>query len=257
MADSFYARWTDRYDADNQTAWDDIVLQFDLIEDHTRNETTGLLAHGYDESKVAVWADPITGSAPLVWSRAVGWYFLSLLEVLEVFPQSHPGYERLLEYYTWLAEALKASQDSESGGWWLIMSEQYVGAEGNYIESSGMAMFTYGWFKGIRDGHLQEDEYLGPAKKAYEGMTSQFLEPEDDGTVTWHGTVEVGSLSSNGTYEVRLLVCIVSSRWSFEANSSFSITSGSLWFQTTSRELGHLCWLPTNGKVGRRRPLLK
>ena len=162
-----------------------------------------------------------------------------------------------MEYYTWLAEALKASQDSESGGWWLIMSEQYVGAEGNYIESSGMAMFTYGWFKGIRDGHLQEDEYLGPAKKAYEGMTSQFLEPEDDGTVTWHGTVEVGSLSSNGTYEVRLLVCIVSSRWSFEANSSFSITSGSLWFQTTSRELGHLCWLPTNGKVGRRRPLLK
>lgn len=202
MADSFYAKWTAKFDAENQTAWDDIVLQFDLIEEHTRNETTGLLAHGYDESKTAVWADPDTGSAPLVWDRAVGWYFLSLLEVLDVFPQSHDGYERLLAYYMWLAEALKTSQDPESGGWWLIMSEEYVGADGNYIESSGTAMFTAGWFRGIASGVLEDTEYLGPARKAYTGMTERFLQQETNGTLTWLGTVEVGSLSSNGTYEV-------------------------------------------------------
>ena len=201
MADSFYARWTARFDADNQTAWDDIALQYDLIEAHTRNRTTGLLAHGYDESGVAVWADPETGSAPLVWDRAVGWYFLSLLEVLDVFPKEHGGYEKLLGCYTWLAEALKDAQD-ESGGWWLIMSEEYVGAEGNYIESSGTAMFTYGWFKGISAGLLEESDYLDVAKKAYDGIVDRFLQPEEDGTLTWLGTVEVGSLSSNGTYEV-------------------------------------------------------
>lgn len=73
MADSFYAKWTRSFDAGNTAAWDDIVLQFDTIEAHTRNKTSGLLAHGYDESKVAVWADPVTGAAPLVWDRAVGW----------------------------------------------------------------------------------------------------------------------------------------------------------------------------------------
>lgn len=203
MADSFYTKWTASFDADNQTAWDDIVLQFDLIEEHTRNEATGLLAHGYDESRAAVWADPDTGSAPLVWDRAVGWYFLSLLEVLDVIPHSHEGYKRLVGYYTSLAEALKDSQDPESGGWWLIMSEEYVGAKGNYIESSGTAMFTAGWFRGITAGFLEAEDYLEPAKKAYEGMTDRFLQPETNGTLTWLGTVEVGSLSSNGTFEVR------------------------------------------------------
>lgn len=74
MVDSFYATWTKYFDNDNTTAWDDILLQFDNIEEHTRNTTSNLLVHGYDESKVAVWADPVTGAAPLVWSRAVGWW---------------------------------------------------------------------------------------------------------------------------------------------------------------------------------------
>ena len=201
MVDSFYARWTRYFDADNATAWDDIVLQFDNIEAHTRNQTTGLMAHGYDESKVAVWADPITGAAPLVWDRAVGWYFLALLEVIEVFPKSHPGYTRLMGYYTTLATALKKTQD-ESGGWWLIMSEPYPGKEGNYIESSATAMFAVGWFKGIRMGILPEIEYLAPAQKAYTLLTDRFVEENSSGLLDWKGTVEVGSLSSNGTFEV-------------------------------------------------------
>lgn len=201
MADSFYALWTNRFDKDNTTAWDDIILQYDNIEAHCRNTTSGLLVHGYDESKVALWADPVTGAAPLVWDRAVGWYFVSLLEILQLFPESHPGYARLLGYFTTLASALKKSQD-ESGGWWLIMSEPYPGMEGNYIESSATAMFTLGWLKGIRLNLLDEVEYLDAAKKAYTLMLHRFVKENSDGTLNWEGTVEVGSLSSNGTYEV-------------------------------------------------------
>jgi hypothetical protein len=35
-----------------------------------------------------VWADPVDGASPLVWNRAVGWYFVSLIEVLDVYPNS-------------------------------------------------------------------------------------------------------------------------------------------------------------------------
>lgn len=201
MADTFYAKWTSLFDKDNTTAWDDIVRQFDNIEEHTRNHTSGLLAHGYDESKVAVWADPVTGAAPLVWDRAVGWYFISLLEVIQLLPESHPGRGRLVEYFTTLAVALKKTQD-ESGGWWLIMNEPYPGMEGNYIESSASAMFTYGWLKGMRMGLLDSDEYLDAATEAYGLLTDRFVKVNDDGTLNWEGTVQVGSLSSNGTYEV-------------------------------------------------------
>ncbi|KAI1433604.1 cell wall glycosyl hydrolase YteR [Xylaria sp. CBS 124048] len=200
MADSFYAKWTSAFDHDNASAWDDIALQYHLIEAHTRNTTTGLLVHGYDESKMAVWANPITGAAPLVWDRADGWYFLSLLEVIQVWPRWHPARERLVGYFTTLAAGLKHAQD-KSGGWWLIMSEQYVGAKGNYIESSASAMFTYGFLKGIKLGLLDRSDYLEPAKKGYQLLVDRFLVYNKDGTVDWEGTVLVGSLGSNGTYE--------------------------------------------------------
>lgn len=135
MADSFYAHYTHAFAPDNTSAWDDITLQYDLIEAHCNNATSGLLKHGYDESGVAVWADPVTGASPLVWDRADGWFFVSLIETLQVIPQSHAGYDKLVGYFKSLADGLLRAQD-ESGGWWLVMDVQYAGAEGNYIESS-------------------------------------------------------------------------------------------------------------------------
>ncbi|KAF3064413.1 Unsaturated rhamnogalacturonyl hydrolase YteR [Daldinia childiae] len=209
MADSFYAKWTRLFDAGNETAWDDIARQFDNIDAHTRNRTSNLLVHGYDESKKAVWANPVTGAAPLVWNRAVGWYFMSLLEVIPLFPLHHPGRQRLIRYFTTLAAGLKKAQDEDSGNWWLIMSEPYPGAPGNYIESSASAMFTFGWLKGIRLGLLDESEYLEPALKAYHGLIEKFVKADDDGTLNWEGTVEVGSLGSNGTYEYYISIPLV------------------------------------------------
>ncbi|KAI0181212.1 glycoside hydrolase family 105 protein [Hypoxylon sp. FL1284] len=208
MASSFYGKWTSLFDDKNESAWNDVALQYFNIDSHTRNLTTSLLVHGYDESRTAVWADPVTGASPLVWSRAVGWYFMSLLEVIPLFPQSHSARERLIEYFVTLAEGLRRAQDDESGGWWLVMSEPYPGAPGNYIESSASAMFTFGWLKGMSMGLLEERQYLEPAQKAYRCLTQRFVK-EDGGLLNWEGTVEVGSLSSNASYEYYTSVPIV------------------------------------------------
>ena len=208
MVDSFYATWTNYFDNDNTTAWDDILLQYDNIEKATRNKTSNLLVHGYDESKVAVWADPITGAAPLVWSRAVGWYYISLIEVLQLFPKAHAGYGKLVNYYKTLSDGLLRAQD-KTGGWWLIMNEGYPGRKGNYIESSASAMFTYGMLKGIDLGLIDRRTYLKPAKKAYGLLTDRFVSTNQNGTINWEGTIAVGSLSSNGSYEYYIGVPIV------------------------------------------------
>lgn len=200
MAETFYATYTSYFEPSNTTAWEDIAHQFDLIESHTRNKTSNLLVHGYDESKKAVWADPVTGACPHVWDRAVGWYFMALVEVLQVYPKELAGYARLKGYLTTLAEGLKKAQD-KSGGWWLVMDEPYPGMKGNYIESSATAMFTYGYLKGVRTGLLDEG-YRDVAQKAYDLCIERFVKKESDGNLSWEGTVEVGSLSSNGSYEV-------------------------------------------------------
>ncbi|KAL4904219.1 hypothetical protein BDW74DRAFT_33013 [Aspergillus multicolor] len=208
MASNFYAQWTAWFEPGNVTAWDDIIRQYDLIEAHTRDNETGLLFHGYDASGVAVWADPITGAAPHVWSRAVGWYFISLLELLEYFPKSHAGYKRTVSRFQSLARAVKNSQDA-SGGWWLIQDPPYPADPRNYIESSASAMFTYALLRGVRQGFIPAREYGGVARDGYALLTEEFLSANANGTLNWEGTVQVGSLSGNGSFEYYVSVPVV------------------------------------------------
>ncbi|KAH7246739.1 glycosyl hydrolase [Fusarium tricinctum] len=204
MLDVFYARWTYEFEPDNTTAWDDIALQFDLIDAATRSSkhTKGLPVHGYDASKTQVWADSKTGAAPHVWSRGVGWYIMALVDTLDYFPQKHKGRKRLLRYLRTLADALVASQDKTTKGWWLVMDPGLEGKSGNYIESSGTAMFVNGLFKAMRKGYIHGDKYLQSALTGYKLMTSKFAQPHPhDGALAWEWTVQTGSLSSNGTFE--------------------------------------------------------
>jgi len=199
MADTFYATYTSYFEPNNITAWSDIALQFDLVEEHTRNHTSNLLKHGYSEDGSTVWADPVTGASPYIWDRAVGWYFVALVEVLEVFPSSHPAYNRLSEYLTTLASGIMEAQDT-NGGWYLIMDEQLIDEPRNYIESSATAMFTYAYLKGIRLGFLVK-EYQETAARAWNLLLTDFVQYEKNGTLSFTGTAEVGSLSGNASYE--------------------------------------------------------
>ncbi|KAL3451476.1 Six-hairpin glycosidase-like protein [Aspergillus insuetus] len=210
MADVFYAKWTKLFDAKNRSAWEDIVLQWDKIEERTRDPGgTGLLVHGFDESKTAIWADPVTGASPLVWNRAVGWYFVSLIEILDIYPKHLDGYKRLLGYYKRLAKAVLRAQDPESDGWYLVLSKEYIGVKGNYFESSAAAMFTYGWLAGLRRGYLDERTFSRPATKAYRHLIDDFVTKHRNGTITWEGTVQVGSLNSNATFEYYTSIPVV------------------------------------------------
>lgn len=207
MLDVFYARWTHTFEPDNTTAWDDIALQFDLIDAGTTmdDRTNGLPVHGFDVSKTQVWADPETGAAPHVWGRAVGWYIMALVDTLDYFPEDHEGRERLLTYLTSLADAIVEAQDKKTKGWWLIMDPDLVGVSGNYIESSGSAMFVYGLLKAVRKGYLEDKKYLKSALAGYKLMTETFASPRrHDGSLGWEWTVQTGSLSSNGTFEVSI-----------------------------------------------------
>jgi rhamnogalacturonyl hydrolase YesR len=106
-----------------QQPTDDVVQQFTLIEKHTRDSSSGLLRHGYDYSKKASWADPVTGASPEVWDRALGWYSMALVDVLQYIPEHHPGYRTIMGYYKQLMKALKKSADRCTGAWWLVMSQ--------------------------------------------------------------------------------------------------------------------------------------
>lgn len=195
-----------------------------------------------DESKTAVWADPVTGAAPLVWDRAVGWYLVSLTETIQCMPTSHAGYAKLVGYFQTLAAGVLGAQDAATGGWRLIMDAQYADAEANYIESSASAMFTYGFLLGVRLGLLDAATYLPAARTAYEMLVRDFVVEVDDG-LDWEGTVSVGSLGSNATFEVSRTLLFIFFRIlrDFVADDVLSTTLELRRLRTTTRASGLSC----------------
>jgi rhamnogalacturonyl hydrolase YesR len=202
----FYSLYTTSFTPENSTTVnDDILLQLDLLWEHCYDNTTGLLFHGYDASKTAVWANPISGSSSIVWSRSLGWYVMAVVDYLELKTLPEHLWRGLLERFIALADALINTADPQTGSWWQAMN--FPGRSGNYIESSGSAMFTYALYKGVRLGYLGNGKtpaamYSAVASKAYRYIVDTFIVHNVNGTLSYNGTVSVCSLNSTATYEV-------------------------------------------------------
>jgi unsaturated rhamnogalacturonyl hydrolase len=203
MAEPFYAEYAATFH--EQSAFDDIAKQFILMESHARDPRTGLLYHGWDESKQQRWADPATGHSPNFWDRAMGWYAMALVDTLEFFPRTHPERAELIAIFNRLAKAVAKYQDTKTGLWYEVVDK---GSEkGNYLEASGSSMFVYALAKGVRDGYLPAS-YLSVAKHGYNGLTSEFIKTDANGETNLDGTVSVAGLGGNpyrdGSYQYYL-----------------------------------------------------
>ncbi|MES2797987.1 MAG: glycoside hydrolase family 88 protein [Bacteroidota bacterium] len=154
----------------------EVTHQFVLMEKYTRDPKTGLLYHGWDESKLQLWADKKTGQSPNFWSRAMGWYMMGLVDVLDYYPENHPDRKILTDILVRLSSSIVKFQDPTTGTWWQVTN--LGGKEGNYLESSASAMFAYSLAKGIRKGYLPKT-YIPSVKKAFNGIIKEFVVEEN------------------------------------------------------------------------------
>lgn len=192
MGEPFYAEYAATF---NETAdFDDIANQFVWIEKHTRDDKTGLLYHAWDESKKMAWADKTTGRAPMFWGRAMGWYAMALVDVLDSFPENHPRRAELINILNREMTALEKVQDKKSGVWWLILDKP--NEKGNYLEASASAMFVYAMAKGVRKGYLPAS-FLKSANKAWAGIQKEFLTNSVGGKLTLEKTIGGAGLGGN------------------------------------------------------------
>ncbi|MDR6807997.1 unsaturated rhamnogalacturonyl hydrolase [Dyadobacter sp. BE34] len=185
--------------------FDDIVKQFALIEKYAVDEKTGLVYHAYDESREQKWADKTTGRSPSFWARAIGWYAIALVDVLDYLPAQHPGRAQLIGYLQRLAPVLAKYQDPKSGAWHQVIDQGK--RAGNYLEASASCMFVYALAKGARLGYIPE-KFAANAQKGYQGILQNFVEKEANGTLSLNKTVSVGGLGGtpyrDGTFEYYL-----------------------------------------------------
>lgn len=176
MGMPFLAQYAKDFNAPN---WFDVVThEIILVNKKLRDPKTGLLYHAWDESKQQQWANPETGLSPHFWSRAMGWYVMAIVDVLDYLPENHPDRPELIAILQETCEALLKVRDPESGCWYQVLDQG--NREGNYLEGSGTAMYVYAFAKGARKGYL-DAKYNKIAPSAFDDMVKTFMVTDEDG----------------------------------------------------------------------------
>ena len=198
----FYARYANY--TGRTEIFDEIAAQYRFINQNMKDKKTGLLFHGIDTtiffdraegtSNGVFWADKKTGNSRSFWLRSMGWYVVSLVDVIEYVPDSKKEVKKELEKY--LADTMKALmkyQDKDTKMFWQVVDQgnksfkikrSYFEGLGNmeveldkngfaevknYVEASGSAMIAYVCMKGARMGSLKKT-YGEKGKEIFEGI---------------------------------------------------------------------------------------
>jgi unsaturated rhamnogalacturonyl hydrolase len=168
MAQPFLARYGAQV-GDGPAAFDEATRQLITYFGHLRSPD-GMLFHAYDETRRQRWANPTTGVSPEVWCRAVGWFGMATVDVLDVLPSTHPDRAALLGIVRHLADGFRRWQDPSTGRWFQLPTKP--GLAGNWTETSCSSMYTYVISRSVRQGYLADD-YLPVATMGYQGVLAR------------------------------------------------------------------------------------
>jgi unsaturated rhamnogalacturonyl hydrolase len=199
MEAPFYAEYAQLF-KEPATSFDDVAKQIRLVAAHNYDAKTGLLYHGWDESRTQSWASKATGCSPNFWSRAIGWYVMALVDTLDYFPVDHPARPEIIATLQKVCAGIVKYQDSASGLWYQVTDQG--DRKGNYLEATSSSMFVYSLAKGINHGYLSRDN-LPVVVKGFRGIIEKLLRVDGKGRVTLTQCCSVAGLGygREGTFE--------------------------------------------------------
>lgn len=192
MAEPFYAEYSKMFSEKENL--DDIVKQFIVVYENTIDKHTGLLYHAWNENKEQKWANKETGKSKHFWGRAMGWYLMAIVDVLDFIPADDVRREKLIDILQNVSEALLKYQDCETGLWYQIidMPER----EGNYLEASCATMFNYAFAKGANKGYLG-CKFLDIAKNSFNSIVKYHVKVDKNGYVDLYNTCSAAGLGGD------------------------------------------------------------
>lgn len=178
MAQPFYMAYETRYN--KKEKYNDIINQFENVKKYLYDEEKGLCYHAYDDSKKAFWADENTGCSANFWLRSLGWYLMSLVDVMDNMSiEIYEQYRKLQDMYKLMLKGMLRYQDAETGMFYQVPDRS--DAEGNYLETSGSAMIAYTILKACRMGVLLKEKYADLGMQMVESILSEKLIQKEDG----------------------------------------------------------------------------
>ncbi|WP_214316701.1 glycoside hydrolase family 88 protein [Nonomuraea sediminis] len=175
MADPFVARYGAWVQADTFTRTEP-AKQLKVYYSHlhrTSGTAAGLLYHAYDEpgGLTASWVKPSLGNTNgISWCRAIGWFGMATLDILDLIPADHPDRQALIDMLRELVPAYARWQDPATGRWFQVVTEPTNSA--NWTETSCSAMYTYTISRSVERGYV-DPSYRVYADRGYQGVLAR------------------------------------------------------------------------------------
>jgi unsaturated rhamnogalacturonyl hydrolase len=154
-----------------------VYQQMNLMRRNMTDLKTGLLYHAWDDSKEIDWANKETGLSAEFWGRAIGWYAVAIMDILDYIPEAHPHRHEFISAGLDIINALIRFQDEETGLWFQVVDKG--GVKGNWLETSCSCLYTYAIAKAMKKGLLHKS-YSKYIHRAYQGIIKHLsFEGED------------------------------------------------------------------------------
>lgn len=189
MAMPFYVKYEKHFN--NGSNFQDIVNQFLNVRRYLFDEEKKLYYHGYDETRQEKWSDTEKGTSKNFWLRAMGWFLMALIDVLEETIE-YEIFNKIKDIFREAVNGVLIYQD-DTGMWYQVIDKKTL--NGNYLETSGSLMVAYAILKGVRLGILPYNYKLF-GEKAFKGTINQKL-MKIDGKYELEGICEVAGLGGN------------------------------------------------------------
>ena len=178
MSMPFLVRYGNMF-GDSKYANDEAVLQLLTYYIHLNDIFTGLMFHAYDESGQSPWADKETKHSAEKWCRAMGWFGMTMIEVLEILPRDHPMRPLLIGHLKLLVKAWSRYQDEKTGLWYQVVDK---GSDaGNWLETSSSSMYTYVTAMAVDRGYV-EKKLATVVQRGYAGVLTKISLDKDGQT---------------------------------------------------------------------------
>lgn len=189
MAQPFYMMYETKYN--NKKNYQDIIDQYKNARKFLFDEDKKLYYHAYDEARIQKWANKVTGWSPNFWIRAMGWYFMSIIDTWEAMSaDAKEDRDFLKDLLKEAVDGILPYKDEGTNMFYQLVDKQEVSA--NYLETSGSSMIACSILKACRLNVLPQT-YIEKGMDILNGIIKHKLLPLSDG-LTLTGICEVAGL---------------------------------------------------------------
>lgn len=143
----------------NTKYFDDAVKQVNQFSEKMFNSQKGIYMHG--------WVESMQVHPQFHWARANGWAVMTMVELLEVLPKTHPGYPQVLAQLQKHIAGLVQYQDGT--GFW----HQLLDRNDSYLETSATAIYAYSIARAINRGYVDKMTYAPAVLLAWNAVATK------------------------------------------------------------------------------------